>query len=200
MFGRLFAMLRAEKIGRTDGRKRIPGWDAPELAPFVDEQQHAASKTVEAFRAGFDREDETPYAKFQDTREERDEWQKRAGRAEKAYDAALDHFEQENDYRPAVVKPASAFWHIISMAFLFIIEVPLSYAAFSPFGLPAYMQLILAVGVGLIFAFMGHRLGALLKEGAFRTVHNTTWIIFVSRYRFSQCWELRICAKRMQPL
>ena len=76
------------------------------------------------------------------------------------------------------MKPASTFWHIVSMAFLFLIEVPLSYAAFSPFGLPAFMQLILAVGVGLIFAFMGHRLGALLKEGAFRTVQNTVWIIF----------------------
>lgn len=177
MFIIAFARRQAISEGRKDGLRTIPGWDSPDFAPYVGYLAHSMQARVESFVAGFDKEDNPLKTRFTKTRDSRDRWQAKTTEAQAAYDKALDNYEQEHGFRPAVVKPASGFVYGLLMFMLFIGESPLNFAVFNVLALPIPLQLLLALVVGVAFVMSAHHLGRLLSDGPFRTWQSTASFI-----------------------
>ncbi|HEY3329273.1 MAG TPA: hypothetical protein VGK19_04575 [Capsulimonadaceae bacterium] len=157
-----------EQVGRMDGSKGIPAWDAQDQAPLRAQILDAGHQTVGGYMRTFTNGDARLQRRFIDALEVRDSAQIRLDAATTAYDVALRYFELKHGFRPTVVRTINPGLDLLVLVVLFIGEVYLGYSTFSFLDLPGIGQLLLAIAVGFSFARAGHTLGRLLKDDCIR--------------------------------
>jgi len=160
-----FAFTQYQKNGRADGYKVYPLWDASELPVCLRRLENDGNVEMDSLGFRFEKHDAPLYQEFKDARQMRDQWTQRTGNRQQIFDAAMCEYEREHGHKPAVVKPINYTWFRVCSTLLIVGEIPLTSSALASLGLPFWMQLLLALVIGIVLMTAAHYFGKLLQEG-----------------------------------
>jgi len=159
-----FASVRCEKYGRIDGYQSLPLWDASGLSVSLRRLENEGNAEMDSLGFRFEKDDAPLYQDFKDARQSRDQWNQQAGNRQQTFDAAKCEYEREHGNKPAVVKPINYTWFRVCSTLLVVGEIPFTSSALCSLGMPFWMQLLLALVIGIVLMTAAHYLGKLLRE------------------------------------